>query len=198
MSDLICAPIAVANAHPLQAAFRITPYGEQSTTPCRHSSVSVMLEETVDQAYDRGIEAGRAKAVLEFSEERQRLLALVASATALQPEPSEELAALIVQAVNRLVRAAMGNVAIDQNWLTARAHEAADSISQCDTAQTLWAHPDDVALLEAAELSLAVIADPDAAPGSIRVGCSSGWIEHGLPLYLEQLEAATAIDRPVR
>lgn len=152
--------------------------------------------ETREQACARAYAEGRASAAKDHAEESERLRALVAAATALQPEPSAELAVLIVRAVVGLAREAVGAAPVDAEWLRARAREAAAVISQCDAAQTIWVHPDDVALLEGADLAMAVHPDPTAARGSIRIACSSGWIEHGRPLYLEQLDAILAAGGP--
>jgi flagellar assembly protein FliH len=198
MSEPICAPIAIANAHALPGLFRTTSFDHRQVTSCRHPEGEVAPQKTIAQAYDRGFCDGHSRAVADFAAERSRLLALVSTATALELEPSDELAAMMVDAVVRLARAAVGNAVIDHDWLVERAYEAAAIISQCDAAQTLWVNPDDVSTLEGAGLPLAIHADPDAAPGSIRIGCSSGWIEHGVPLYLEQLQAATTIERPAR
>lgn len=194
MSDLVFAPIAVADAHAVPGRFQIWPFGNSALAPSPQAETSDP-EDFADQDYARGFSDGCAQSRLEFAAEHEKMLALVTAATALKPEPSDELATVIVEAVNRLTRMAIGNAAIDQDWLIARAKEAAGIVSECDAAQTLWVNAADVALLQSAGLNLTIQADPDAAPGSIRIGCATGWIEHGLPLCLEQLDAATIATR---
>lgn len=146
-------------------------------------------EVEIDAAYQRGDAAGLAVAHQEMAVERTRLLALVASAEALRNEPSEELAQLIAETVERLVTQIIGEVPIDGPQLRRRAEAAARLIGDCDAARTLWLHPDDMALIEQAPMGLTLMADPKADPGSIRIDCSAGWIEHGTALYLDALRA---------
>jgi flagellar assembly protein FliH len=121
--------------------------------------------------------------------ERTALLALIASADALQAEPSEELAALIAETVMTLVSDIVGQVEIDRDVLVDRAKRAAIMVSECDNARVLLAHPADVLLLAEADLPLTVMADPSAKQGSIRIDCSPGWIEHGTSIYLDKLRS---------
>jgi flagellar assembly protein FliH len=132
-------------------------------------------------------EGGRKVAEDAFAIERAALQRLVASAEALQSEPSEELAVLIAETVETLVSKIVGDVAIDRAWLTERARASVALIGDCDDARTMCVHPDDVALLEGAELPLTLKVDADAARGSIRIDCSAGWIEAGTALYLDAL-----------
>jgi flagellar assembly protein FliH len=132
---------------------------------------------------------GRMAAAQEWEDERSAMLTLIAAAQALQPEPSEELAALIAETVLLLVSDIVGQVEVDRDGLLRRAKRAAAQIGECDNARVLLAHPQDVALLADANLSLTIMADPLAEPGSIRIDCSPGWIEHGTSIYLDSLRS---------
>lgn len=151
-----------------------------------------------DDPYQRGLAHGRALAAAEFDPERQQLLRLIAAASALQPEPSDELAVLIGEAVEMLVGQIVGDVAIDSKLLAERAEQAAALVAECDAARTMWVHPDDLALLDGHAIALPLKSDPAAERGSIRIDCSAGWIEHGTALYLDQLriELGLAGDAP--
>jgi flagellar assembly protein FliH len=199
MSELNFAPIAVADAHAkaMKRQFEVTPFGNRPLASSSRPVKTSVAENEPDRDYARGFSDGSAQSEREFAAKHKRMQALMAAASALQPEPSEELAALIVNAVIKLARTAIGNAVIDREWLIARSHEAAGIVSECDAAQTLWVHTDDVTLLEGAGLPFAIHADFDAAPGSIRIGCSTSWIEHGRPLCLEQLDAAIIAGSPV-
>jgi flagellar assembly protein FliH len=142
-----------------------------------------------DQAWDEGYQYGRA----EMAADRVALLALIASAEALRPEPSEEIAALIAETVLRLVSEIVGDVAVDRDALIRRAMSSAALISDADAARTMWVHPSDMDLLSECNLTLNIMADPAADLGSIRIDCSAGWIEHGTPLYLDALRSGLGL-----
>lgn len=144
-------------------------------------------EDNLDQAFARGIALGRATAEQNFAIERAALQTLLASAQALQPEPSDELAALIVETVSRLVETITGTTEIDRETLNARAHRAAALIADADMARTLHLHPDDIALIDAAAIPLSIVADPALIRGSLRIACSTGWIEDGVATRLDAL-----------
>ena len=140
-----------------------------------------------DDPYALGLADGQQLAAATFALERQKFQELIASTNALQPEPSDELAALIGEAVEMLVTQIVGSAVVDRDLLAARAKQAAGIVAECDAARTMWLHPDDVALLDENAFAIPLMADPKADRGSIRIDCSAGWIEHGTALYLDQL-----------
>lgn len=137
-----------------------------------------------------GLVEGQRLADAAFAVERQQLLALIASAEALQDEPSEELAQLIAETVERLVRQIVGQAPIDAEWLQGQADIAAAMVAEADKARTLWVNPADAALLMDAAIALPIEADPSMTRGTIRIETSAGWIEHGRAVYLGELRAA--------
>lgn len=151
------------------------------------SSDPVPVGPAEDDPYARGLADGQQFVAAAFDLERLKLQDLIASSQALQPEPSDELAALIGEAVEALVIQIVGSAVIDRDLLTARAKQAAGIVAECDAARTMWVHPDDVALLDESAFAIPLMADPEAERGSIRIDCSAGWIEHGTALYLDQL-----------
>jgi flagellar assembly protein FliH len=144
----------------------------------------------LDDPFARGLAEGQRIAEAAFVAERHQLLALLANAEALQDEPSEELAQLIAETVERLVRQIVVTAPIDADWLQAQAETAAAMVADADKARTLWVHPDDAALLADCPLMLAVESDPAMMRGTIRLETSSGWIEHGRAVYLDELRTA--------
>ncbi|WP_261312259.1 FliH/SctL family protein [Sphingopyxis jiangsuensis] len=151
------------------------------------------IEPDIDEGGDpfaRGLAEGQRIAEAAFSVERHQLLALLASAEALQDEPSEELAQLIAETVERLVRHIVETAPIDAAWLKEQADVAAALVADADKARTLWVHPEDAALLVDCALSLPVQVDPAMMRGTVRIETSAGWIEHGRAVYLGELRAA--------
>jgi flagellar assembly protein FliH len=179
MSEALIQQIRMCDARPHDSGFR----------PMLSTAPSVDTKEETPQAdlYALGFAEGQQMAAQAFEIERAALMKLIASANALQNEPSEELAVLIGEAVDRLVSDIIGNAPIDRDWLNAHAKRAADMVAECDAARTMWVHPDDLPLIDSNLISLTLMADPDAERGSIRIDCSTGWIEHGTALYLEEL-----------
>jgi flagellar assembly protein FliH len=138
-------------------------------------------------------EDGYSAAKAEAAADHQAFVAMIASAQALQNEPSEELAALISETVFRLVSDIIGSTAINRDALISRATQAAAIIAECDGARTMWVNPQDMMLLQGHDFVLPLKEDPAAPRGSIRIECSSGWIEHGTSLYLDALRSALGL-----
>ncbi len=178
MSDPVILPIALSKARAGGGGFR--PWFALAVP---------QAEAPVEDLYAKGLSDGQEMAAAAFAVERAQLQALLVSAQALQSEPSEELGALIAHSVSRLVQECVGAAPVDADHLNTQAAHAAALIGECDAARTMWVHPDDVALIDQGAVSLSVMADPAAQRGSIRIDCSAGWIEHGVPLYLEELNA---------
>lgn len=179
MSEALIQQICLTEARPKDVGFR----------PMISSMPSVdALEETPEvDLYALGFADGQQMAAQAFDIERAALMKLIASADALLSEPSEELAVLIGEAVERLVSEIIGNAPVDRDWLNIHARRAADMVAECDSARTMWVHPDDLPLIDSNLISLTLMADPEAERGSIRIDCSTGWIEHGTALYLDEL-----------
>lgn len=151
----------------------------------------VSVEEApADDPFALGLAEGQRLAEAGFAIERDHLLALVAGAEALQDEPSEELAQLIAETVERLVRQIVESAPIDGDWLRAQAETAAAMVAEADKARTLWVNPADAALLMDAPIALPIEADASMARGTVRIETSAGWIEHGRAVYLNELRAA--------
>ena len=143
-----------------------------------------------DDPYALGLAEGQRLAESAYAAERHQLLALLAGTEALQDEPSEELAQLIAETVERLVRQIVESAPIDAAWLQTQAETAAALVAEADKARTLWVHPADAALLVDCPLRLPVEADASMIRGTIRIESSAGWIEHGRAVYLDELRAA--------
>lgn len=172
--------IRVADARPL-AGFR--PFWGSVA----QMAVPGPLPEGAMDPYADGYAQGVRDAEQAFAAERARTAELLAACGALRPEPSEELALLIAETVDRLVRITVGEVAIDQTLLNGRARRAAALVAEADAARTLHVHPEDLALIETAALPLALVGDPGLPRGTVRIENSTGWVEDGVSIHLETL-----------
>lgn len=192
MSDLAAetgfVPVRLADAMAQHRGFR--PLSFAPTVEPAAAAPEPAAEQGEDDPFARGLAEGQRMAEAAYTAERHQLLALLASAEALQDEPSEELAQLIAETVERLVRQIVAAAPIDAEWLRAQAETAAAMVADADKARTLWVHPDDAALLAECPLALAVESDPAMVRGTIRLETSTGWIEHGRAVYLDELRAA--------
>jgi flagellar assembly protein FliH len=179
MSEALIQQICVIDARQQGGGFR-PMLGAVATVEDRDDA-------PIADLYALGFEEGQQMAAQAAEIERAALMKLIASASALQSEPSEELAVLIGEAVDRLVSEIIGKASIDRDWLNTHAKRAADMVAECDAARTMWLHPDDLPLIDSNLISLTLMGDPEAERGSIRIDCSTGWIEHGTALYLDEL-----------
>ena len=180
------APVTLADAMARSSGFRPLSFG----AGVREAEIIPESSADVDDPFARGLAEGQRIAEAAFVAERHQLLALLAGAEALQDEPSEELAQLIADTVERLVRQIVASAPIDAEWLQAQAETAAAMVADADKARTLWVHPEDAALLADCPLTLAIESDAAMMRGTVRLETSTGWIEHGRAVCLDELRAA--------
>lgn len=184
------APVALAAAMARSSGFRPLSYFAREPEPEAEPAADPADEALAADPFARGLAEGQRVAEAAFAVERQQLLALIAGAEALQDEPSEELAQLIAETVERLVRQIVETAPIDAGWLRAQAETAAAMVADADKARTLWVHPEDAALLADSPLTLPIAADASMMRGTVRIETSTGWIEHGRAVHLAELRAA--------
>ncbi len=190
MSDPQINPVNMVDARTTHSGFRpLSSIVGAHCDPVIEEGVGVDTEDP----YTSGFQDGQDSAIHAFEIEKLQLNALMATAAALQSEPSEELAVLIAHTVLTLVSQIVGDAPVDRDWLNAKAQMAAALIEECDDARTMWVHPDDMALLDTQTIGLELQADPNAARGSIRIDCSSGWIDHGRTQYLDALQSGLGL-----
>ncbi|HTI31301.1 MAG TPA: FliH/SctL family protein, partial [Sphingomonas sp.] len=143
--------------------------------------------------FSAGFAEGQRLAQELFGQERTALQALIANAEALQSEPSEELAVLIANAVERLVTQITGQIVPDKAWLETQVARAVELIQETDAQRRLRLHPDDAALLADADPGCAIVPDEALQRGEIRVECSTGWVEQGVPMNLARLRTELSV-----
>ena len=148
------------------------------------------LESIQADAFAQGFDAGRKTVEMELAAERDAVARLAENLQCLEPQPSNALAVLMAEAVERLVRQIVGNVEIDRETLHERAERAAAMIGEDNDPARLRLHPDDMPLMEGARIDLALVADPTLQRGTILLETGEGWIEDGPAVRLERLRAA--------
>lgn len=147
-------------------------------------------------SFEEGYRLGRADADEGFAAERARYRSLIAACECFQPEPSEALALLIAESVEKLVRVTVGEVAIDGEKLIARAKGAAALVAESEGARVIYLNPDDVALVGTQALSLEIVADETLTRGSLRLEHPTGWIEDGVEVHLNALREQLGLKEP--
>ena len=135
--------------------------------------------------FARGLAEGRRTVEAELAGEREALLQLASSLETLAPPSSGLIAALVVEAVERLVRDIAGQVPVDGALL----RERADALSAMITTEgeTLLAvHPDHVVLFDG---PVPVVGDPSLDRGTVQVQIAGTIYEDGVMPALERLRA---------
>lgn len=143
--------------------------------------------------FSAGFAEGQRLAQELFAQERQHMLSLIANAEALQAEPSEEVAVLIANAVERLVTQITGQIVPDRAWLQGQVAAAVELIQEADAQRRLRLHPDDAALLADTNPGCVIVPDTSLQRGEIRVDCSTGWVEQGVPVNLARLRTELSV-----
>ncbi|MFN3388276.1 MAG: FliH/SctL family protein [Allosphingosinicella sp.] len=141
------------------------------------------------EAFALGYEAGREAAEQDFAAEREAVASLARSLEALRPLPEQQLALLLAETVDRLVRQLVGEVGVDPVLLLSRAKNAAAMLGAEAAAAKMRLHPEDVLLLAEAGLPVPLEADPALERGAIRIETATGWIEDSPAIRLERLRA---------
>jgi flagellar assembly protein FliH len=183
MSDATFARLSLVEARAPVSAFNpLRPRLMPGRTP------PTMPADTAEpDLFALGFAAGEQVASEAFATERTALGRLVAAAQALQPEPSEELAAMIAATVEQLVTELVGKMPVERDWLEERIERAMSCIAKADAARVLRLHPDDIDLLADTAVPLALCPDPELQRGELRIECSQGWIEDGRSQHLDAL-----------
>jgi flagellar assembly protein FliH len=169
-----------------------TPWGsgDDSLDPAGDSVRVPDLEAAQAEAFAQGFESGRRTVEQEAAAERDAIARLAETLEALQPEPTQLLAALLAETVDRLVREIVGSVEVDQTLLIQRAEAAAALIGEETEPRALRVHPDDAALLEGAHIPVEVVADASLTRGTVLLETGQGWIEDGPAVRLDRLRNA--------
>lgn len=142
------------------------------------------------EAFAGGVDEGRRTAEAELASERNAVARLAETLEQYRPEPPAELAALLAETVDRLVRQVVGEVTLDTQLLERRAAAVAQIIADTAAPRRMRLHPEDVARLGKIDLDVELIPDAGIAPGSLFVETGGGWVEDGPEVGLEKLRQA--------
>jgi flagellar assembly protein FliH len=184
MSDRVFSPAKLLSAMPKSGGFVRRDYGSPTGGP-----VQAADDGNPSDAFAAGFDEGHRVASEAAATDRTSLLAMLEKASVLQPEASDELAALIAETVFALVKEIVCSATIDAAALEKRIAAAVALISECDAARTLFLHPEDAALVSGSEIPLTICPDATLARGDLRIDCSAGWIEHGSSIFLDALRS---------
>ena len=151
------------------------------------------VEALLAQAFAQGFDEGRRSAEVESAADREAITKLAENLEVLRPEPTNTLALLLAETVDRLVRQIVGSVTVDGELLMTRAEAAAALIgNECAPAR-LRLNPNDLPLIDAARIPVPLIADEMVERGSLVLETGQGWIEDGPAVRLDRLR--TELDR---
>ena len=167
-----------------------TPWNSEIEGPALGPEGTLDIETIRAQAFAEGFDQGRESADIEFAEQRDAIVKLAQSLEILQPEPTNALALLLAETVDRLVRQIVGQVEIDGAMLTARAEAAAALIGAETEPGCLRVHPNDLPFLDAAHIPVKLVGDPNLERGSLVLETGAGWIEDGPAVRLDRLRVA--------
>jgi flagellar assembly protein FliH len=141
------------------------------------------------EAYAQGYEEGRRTSELEMAADRAAMAQLMDTLEVLQPQPTNALALLLAETVDRLVRQICGEVEIDAELLTTRCQAAAALVGAETEPARLRLHPEDLPLVDPALLRVGLIGDETVERGALVLETGQGWIEDGPAVRLDRLRA---------
>jgi flagellar assembly protein FliH len=142
-----------------------------------------------DDVYALGFQDGQRAAEEALAEARNAIARLAESLEVLRPEPSNALALLLAETVERMVRQIVGQVEVDGALLVARAEAAAALIGSETAPARLRVHPDDLQFFIGARIPVEIMADSHVERGGLKLETGQGWIEDGPSVRLDRLRA---------
>ncbi len=147
------------------------------------------IEEAAREAFLQGFQEGErlAREAAAADNEARTLLAQAVQQIAQSGEGT--LAAMLSQAVVRLVHQIMGEVAVDEAVLKDRCAAVAACIDSDESRAVLEVNPEDLHLLEEEASGVTLAANPDLPRGSVRLATADGWVEDGPDVRLARLKA---------
>jgi flagellar assembly protein FliH len=165
-------------------AATFTPWGE---TDRRAPKPEYDPEGDRAEAYAQGYEEGRRTSELEMAADRAAMADLMDALEVLHPQPTNALALLLAETVDRLVRQICGNVEVDPELLNTRCQAAAALIGAEVEPARLRLHPEDMPLVDPKRLRVALLGDDTVERGSLVLETGQGWIEDGPAVRLDRL-----------
>lgn len=182
-------PRFVAAPAPGQPA-GFTPWTDEAEAPPANPEPETLDPDAArTEGFAQGFHEGYAAGEAALDAERAALAVLAGRLGTLKPEPPADLARLLAETVTRLVRQVVGEVEVNAAALAERTGAVAALLAEESAPARLRLNPVDVARLEAAGVTLALVPDPALAEGTILAETATGWIEDGPAIRLERLRA---------
>lgn len=145
-------------------------------------------DELLVQAYEQGVADGIAQAQAELQASEGATEALAQAITALRPQLSQGLCALLLHAMKEMLERSSGFAEPDAAVLEKHCRSLAALVTRDMRGSTLHLHPDDLKLLGDAECGLVLTPDPSIRRGTVSLNHADGWIEQGTQPMLDALQ----------
>jgi flagellar assembly protein FliH len=182
----------------LQALSPDAESGEAKFTPGLGSSPDASPhaapDDAQDEAYQRGFAEGHAAALAEMSEHQEHQEKVRLSLTRLEQEQAQLVQQQLAQTVGALCAATLDNTMPDPELLRSRCDQALAMLDAQTGDGVLYAHPDDLAVLEVPENACwTLAADPALARGALRLCTSEGDLLDGPQQWREAIDGALGL-----
>lgn len=145
-------------------------------------------DELLVQAYEQGIADGIAQAQAEMQASDAAAEALSQAITALRPQLSQGLCAMLLHAMKQMLERSSGFAEPDAAVLEKHCRSLAALVTRDMRSSALHLHPDDLKRLGDAECGLVLTADPSIRRGTVSLNHADGWIEQGTQPMLDALQ----------
>ena len=146
------------------------------------------IEEASRESFLQGFQEGDRIARESFDADNEARVLLANSIQQIAQSGEGTLAAMLSQAVIRLVGQIMGDVAIDEVVLKERCAAVAACIDDGES-HVLEVNPEDLPLLEEQAAAVTLTPNPELPRGSVRLATAAGWVEDGPDIRLARLKA---------
>ena len=169
-------------------AWNVTHPGQTTHAPGMVEEIDP-IEQAAQDAFVQGFQEGE-RVTREALEQDNQVRAELTQAIALLAQQGEgTLAAMLSQAVIRLVTQIIGEVPIDAQVLKERCEAVAACIEGDAAGAVLEVNPEDLPLLAMEQMGVTLAASPDLPRGCVRLATAEGWIEDGPDVRLDRLKA---------
>lgn len=145
-------------------------------------------EELLVQAYDQGVADGIAQAEAQLQSSDAATQALAQAITALRPQLSQGLCAMLLHAMKQMLERSSGFAEPDAAMLEKHCRSLATLVTRDMRGSALHLHPEDMKLLGDAECGLVLTPDVTIRRGTVSLNHADGWIEQGTQPMLDALQ----------
>jgi len=151
------------------------------------------LSQKITDAYMQGYVLGQQAAIVQYDERQANQDTLAAAIDRLGTIDDGRLSKQLSEAVLSLFQQAVGNAKIDKKMLQERCDAALEIIGADMDEACLHVAPCDAKILQDYDCPIAVVADADLLPGSVRVAYKSGQIIGGSLSMAQEIESHAAL-----